>query len=173
MGKKLEELEEEIGKATESLKDFNKFMHSFSEDTAKEELAELLHTLYSVKTLIKLSKIKEVDHPTNSPVKENNESGLVKVRPCAKEYKDKTFIGFYVGDISSGSFVTIKEDKIVCNWSGHNPAIFVPELNKIVYGYESWWSHIDNEEDLKDITDDTISDVWYVKLLKKISKEEK
>ena len=32
-----------------------------------------------------------------------------------------------------------------------NPGIFVPELGKIIYGCESWWSEIDNPEDLRDM----------------------
>jgi len=35
-------------------------------------------------------------------------------------------------------------------------------------GCGSWWGAIDNEEDLKDITDSDIENVWYVQLLKKI-----
>jgi hypothetical protein len=51
----------------------------------------------------------------------------------------------------------------------YNPAIFVPELNDIVYGAASWWGEIEDEDELNDlITDDTIESVWYVKLLKKM-----
>jgi len=50
-----------------------------------------------------------------------------------------------------------------------NPAIFVFELNKIIYGMESFWAIIETKEDLKDITKDDIDNVWYVKLLKQLS----
>ena len=48
-----------------------------------------------------------------------------------------------------------------------NPAIFVPELKKIIYGCESWWGTINNQDDLSDlnISDDDIQNTWYVKLL--------
>ncbi len=47
-----------------------------------------------------------------------------------------------------------------------NPAIFVPELKKIIYGCESWWGEIESPEDFKEITSDDINNVWYVQLLK-------
>ena len=49
-----------------------------------------------------------------------------------------------------------------------NPAIFVPELKKIIYGYESWWGAITNKDDLSDlnISDEDIENTWYVQLLK-------
>ena len=45
-----------------------------------------------------------------------------------------------------------------------NPAIFVPELGKIIFGMESWWGRIKSEEELKDITDGDIENVWHVKM---------
>jgi hypothetical protein len=47
----------------------------------------------------------------------------------------------------------------------HNPAIWVPDLKRIVFGMESWWGVIDNPDDLKQITDADIQNVWYVKAL--------
>mgnify|MGYP000282015848 FL=1 len=40
------------------------------------------------------------------------------------------------------------------------------------FGAESWWSIIENPEELKDITDDDINSQWYVKALKAMHKEE-
>lgn len=91
---------------------------------------------------------------------------LVKIRPCGEEYENKTYLGFYIGDMptqiyqsynSKNNILTIKQDR--------NPAIFVPELKKIIFGYESWWSEITNKEDFKDITDKDINNVWYMKFL--------
>lgn len=76
-------------------------------------------------------------------------------------------MGFLLGDIALGSSIKLVEDKIQLNWSGHNPAIFVPDLSEIIYGYNSWWSLIENEGELKEITNEDISNVWYVKLLNK------
>lgn len=92
---------------------------------------------------------------------------LVKIRPCGEEYGNKTYLGFYIGDMPlqiyqsynpKNNVLTIKKDG--------NPAIFVPELKKIIFGCESWWGEIENEEDLKEITDNDIDNIWYVKLLR-------
>lgn len=40
---------------------------------------------------------------------------------------------------------------IVRNTPANNPAIFVPELKKIVFGMESWWRILEKPEDLKGI----------------------
>jgi len=44
--------------------------------------------------------------------------------------------------------------------------ILIPELNRIVFGFSSWWKKIDSTDDFSDITPETIQNVWYVKLLK-------
>ena len=53
-----------------------------------------------------------------------------------------------------------------------NPAIYVFDLQRIIFGAESWWSIIENQEELKDITDDDINNQWYVKALKAMHKDE-
>jgi len=93
----------------------------------------------------------------------------VRVRPCAEEYGDKTFFGFMLGDIANSISHSIDpEGNVTARHSYHNPAIFVPALGKIIFGYESWWGKIESEEELqKAISDDDISNVWYVKALAK------
>ncbi|MTI83457.1 MAG: hypothetical protein FH756_06015 [Firmicutes bacterium] len=92
---------------------------------------------------------------------------LIKVRPCAEEYQNKTFLGIYLGDIDIGLHASLNRDtKVLSVGRMHNPAIFVPEIKKIIYGCGSWWGKIKDENDLKDITDDDIDNVWYVKMLK-------
>lgn len=92
---------------------------------------------------------------------------LVAIRPCAKECSGKTYIGLFLGELAHCPRVTYDEKSQVLNVKGmYNPAMFVPDLNKIVFGYESWWKVIENEKELKDITDDDISNVWYVRLAK-------
>lgn len=94
-----------------------------------------------------------------------------KVRYCKD---DKTYLGLFLGELPVGISIVYKEDTKALNASFRsNPAIFVFELNKIIYGCESWWSIIEKEEDLKDITDDDINNVWYVKALKQLSSSEK
>lgn len=96
---------------------------------------------------------------------------LVKIRPCAEEYKDKTFIGIYLGDLPMGISSSYNEEtQILSNRAFTNPAIFVPELKKIIFGAESWWGEIKSEEDFSDITDEDINNQWYIQMLKTISK---
>lgn len=99
---------------------------------------------------------------------------LVKVRPCGEEYGGKTYVGFYIGDLplcTTGSYN--QEEGIYHVGLLPNPAIFVPELRKIIFGCGSWWGAIKSPDEIKDITDDDISNVWYVKLAKAICGEEK
>jgi hypothetical protein len=94
---------------------------------------------------------------------------LVKISPCGDEYNGKTYLGILLGDLPIGAMVSRnRETKILDIYPHTNPAIFVPELMKIIYGCESWWGEIDNPEELKAITKDDIENVWYVKLLKEL-----
>lgn len=92
---------------------------------------------------------------------------LVKIRPCAKEYNNKTYLGIMLGEMPMGANFSYnpksKELSIIPN---NNPAIFVPKLKKVIYGCESWWGVIKDESQIKDILDKDIDDIWYVKLLK-------
>lgn len=92
---------------------------------------------------------------------------LCEIRPCGDEYKDKTYLGIYLGrlPVSISSYLD-KKTKTLINSAITNPAIFVPELNKIIYGYESWWRKIDAKEDFKEITDEDIEKTWYVKIFR-------
>ena len=94
---------------------------------------------------------------------------LVKIRPCGKEYESKTYLGFFLGDLPFTLYITHDPEtlELSCSTTG-NPAIFVPELKKIIFGMESWWSGIESEEELRNITDDDIENIWYVKMLKEM-----
>lgn len=166
------ELIEELKSAKEQLKKYNKFIDLLrEEDDPKGFLTKLNRTISRIDMLIEANDIKELAHPRNKAL-ENPFSGkigdLVKVRPCDEEYQNKTYLGFLIGDVARGSSIGIENDKIQLNFSGYNPAMFVPELKKIIYGAGSWWSKIDSVEELKDITNDDIENVWYVKLLQDI-----
>ena len=89
----------------------------------------------------------------------------VKIRPSGKEYEGKTYLGIFMGDLPIMPHVTHdprNNELSVRPFS--NPAIFVPSLKKIIHGCESWWSIIESENDFKDITDEDIENVWYVKM---------
>ena len=54
-----------------------------------------------------------------------------------------------------------------------NPAIFIPDLMKVVLGCESWWRIIEKPEDFDEITDKDINNVWYVKALRATAEKKK
>ena len=98
---------------------------------------------------------------------------LVKVRPCGEEYGNKTYLGFYLGDLPLGITGSFKEaEGIYKVGTLSNPAMYVTELRKIIFGCGSWWSEIKSEDDLKQITDDDIENTWYVKLAKALQQSE-
>ena len=98
--------------------------------------------------------------------------GWVKVRPVAKEYEGKTFLGIYLGDLPVGQMTTYNpDDKSMGIIFKRNPAMFIPDLKKIIYGMESWWGEISKPEDMKSITNKDIENVWYVKALKEMTSE--
>ena len=98
---------------------------------------------------------------------------LVKIRPCAEEYNNKTFVGIYLGDLPMGISSSYNEEtQVLTNRTFSNPAIFVPELKKIIFGAESWWGELNPDEKVSDITDDDINSQWYVQMLKNMSKNE-
>lgn len=83
-------------------------------------------------------------------------------------------MGLYLGYLPTDNFVSYnREDKELDINLNVNPAIFVFKLNKIIYGYESWWSIIESENDFDEITDDDINNSWYIKMFKKLNNKEK
>ncbi len=99
---------------------------------------------------------------------------FASIRPCAEEYQNKTYLGLYLGDLPVGHHISHNPETKELRISFHcNPAIFVFDLNKIIYGCESWWGIVENENDLRRITDKDIDNVWYVKALKQLGNESK
>lgn len=92
---------------------------------------------------------------------------LCEISPCGKEYEGKSYIGIYLGDLPISITTSYsRETGILTNRTMNNPAIFVPELRKIIYGCESWWREIESIEDFNGISKEDIENTWYVKLLK-------
>lgn len=58
------------------------------------------------------------------------------------------------------------------NSTMNNPAIFVPELKKIIYGCESWWKTIQSVDEFSKISNEDINNTWYVKLLQSLNHTE-
>lgn len=92
---------------------------------------------------------------------------LCEITPCGEEYEGKSYIGIYLGDLPIAIMSAYnRKSGILENRTMSNPAIFVPELKKIIYGCESWWRVIKSLEDFKGISKEDIENTWYVKLLK-------
>lgn len=90
---------------------------------------------------------------------------FVAIKPCDDK---KTYLGIYVGDLPIFISSSLDKDKILHNRTVNNPAFFVPKLNKLVYGQESWWHKIKSADDFKEITQDDIKNQWYVQLFKEL-----
>lgn len=99
---------------------------------------------------------------------------MVSVRPCDDEYKDKTFFGILLGTMALSISVEFDEKTgdLEIAKDFYNPAIFIPDLNTVVYGVESFWGLIESEEDLKEITDADIESQPYMKALRQIQERE-
>ena len=92
---------------------------------------------------------------------------------CAKEYNEKTYIGIYIGDLPIQILTSYKESTgQLINSTMNNPAIFVPELKKIIYGCESWWKTIRSVDEFSKISNEDIDNTWYVKLLQSLDHTE-
>lgn len=115
-------------------------------------------------------QVNEINVEKPAKIKSSRAGSFVKIRPCAEEYGGKTYLGLYLGNQPAWNSVSYNNEngvltvKPVCN-----PAIFVFDLKKIIYGMESWWSVIEKPEDIKDISDMDIENTWYVRLMKEMS----
>jgi hypothetical protein len=106
------------------------------------------------------------DSDIRGPVFLGGKAGeFVAIRPVQDE---KTYLGLLLGEIAISMSVGWKEEEgeLHVRRMMYNPAIFVFDLNKIVFGAESWWGTIKSESDLRKITNEDIENIWYVKALK-------
>lgn len=96
----------------------------------------------------------------------------VAIRPCGDEYGNKTYLGIFLGSIPLTAYVTMdKAGKMTFHTSMINPAIWVPDLKKVIMGCASFWGTIKSPEDMRKITDADIQNVWYVKALKDLAEK--
>lgn len=95
-------------------------------------------------------------------------------KPVKVRVGDKTHLGLFLGELPTSMHISHNDTTEVLTATPiMNPAMFVPELNRIVFGYESWWSIINSADDFKDITDEDINAVWYVQMAKEMFPKEK
>lgn len=100
----------------------------------------------------------------------HNVGCLVAIKPCSES---KTYLGIYLGDLPQYISLGVDKDNLMRVSSRTNPAIYVFDLQKIIFGSQSWWHELKSVDDLKDITDKDIDNTWYVKLLKGMMGREK
>jgi hypothetical protein len=155
------ELKEKLTEGIEILKDYSRFIMLFS-DKPEGDLTRLNDTLQQIQLNLDLSELKEVLHPRRKPFEEGGKF-LVSVKPCKE---DKTFIGIYLGDVPRSTSLSKEGEQIQVEFSSYNPAMYVPELKRVVYGYESWWHEIESIDEFKKITKEDIENTWYAKLLR-------
>lgn len=119
-----------------------------------------------------------IDFEDNEPIKPPLFGGktgdFVSIRPCAKQYEGKTYLGILIGEapLNIGVEFDVKTGRLKVDRYSYNPAILIPSLGKIIYGAESWWGRIKTPDDLRKITDQDIENVWYVRALKKLVAED-
>lgn len=115
-------------------------------------------------------EVSKINQDTNiSGYRDDKIGKFVRIRPCAQ---NKTYLGLYLGELPVGFLISHNSETKELNVRFRtNPAIFVFDLNKIVYGMESWWGFIESEDDLKHVSNAEIDNVWYVKALKALSQE--
>lgn len=163
----------ELTKVGELLKDFNKFKHLFSKDEGEKTLAELRTLVNTIRTNIDLADVKRIEVDSIMPPildRDSKAGQFVSIRPVSDM---KTYLGIYLGDLATSFAYKVEGEKFIMKRSGYNPAIFVPDLKKVVFGFESWWGEIESEEHLRQITNEDINNVWYVKALKQIQDAKK
>lgn len=86
---------------------------------------------------------------------------LVKIRPCGEEYDNKIYLGIFMGEVGIKPYIIYySESQELELKTMLNPMIYIPELKKCVFGFESCWDKINSEEELKNITDKDINNIW-------------
>lgn len=97
---------------------------------------------------------------------------FVAVAPCDKKFGGKTYLGVYIGELALSLGASIKKDDpetLHITRGMYNPLMLIPELGETVMGCGSWWHRLEKPEDLKQITDADIENVWYAKALKDLT----
>lgn len=168
MGKQ-KSFKKQIKELIELVKDYKTLGQLLSDNDGVAAMAKVNQGLHKILLNIKMGKATKVKHPESKAVLETKNTGrFVKVAPCGKEYEGKNFIGIMIGDVSLGSSVKLDEGTITCEFAGHNPAILIPDIGKVIYGMESFWGYINLESDLEDID---VENVWYVKALRDLQEK--
>ena len=119
---------------------------------------------------IQVTGITHTGELVGKPWKCTKPGAWVAIRPCAPECADKTYLGLYLGDfaLQTGASWNPKTGVLEVYRALHNPAIWVFDLNRIVFGCESFWGEIGSPEEMRKITDADIQSNWYVQAMKSL-----
>jgi hypothetical protein len=161
------EINAKLGELSEGVRLMDTFIGEKLTERQQALIVGLIDLFNAMRWQFALDCHKKIEVEDSGPIRLRKCGTPVRVRSCKKEHGDKTYFGFLIGEVSLCPSVTIDNEGTLKVTAGrHNPAIFIPELKTIVYGFESWWGEIKSEEELhKLITDETIKNVWYVKAL--------
>lgn len=149
-----------------------------TEDEIKERTAQLEKYLEEreIKFPVQVKEIvfgPETAYKTDDIFPTANVGDWIAIRPCGEEYNNKTYLGIFMGNIALSSSASYSTEQVLTfRYTHHNPAIYVPDLKKIIFGIESFWGKIDSPEKLKHISDFDINNIWYIKALKELSKND-
>jgi len=143
------------------------FIGKFSKSLVQHK--EKFITMEDIKFPIEVKDIKGYfERPKKGFMSSAEMGALVRIRPCGEEYKDRTFLGIYIGDLPIDIVYEVeKEDGTLHVRTYNNCAFYVFELKKLIFGCESWWAELKDDADIdRMITDADIDNVPYVKVLK-------
>lgn len=121
---------------------------------------------------ITVENIDVVSFQYNAGLRNQDVGKPVRIRPCDEEYEGKTFLGIFLGELPLYNSVCLNKSNVLTVRPVGNPAIFVPELNKIIFGAESWWQIVKNPAEVGEISDETIQNQWYVQMLRDMSRKQ-
>lgn len=81
----------------------------------------------------------------NRPIEDSRKDKIgspVKIQICQEDGKvSRSYDGIFMGELCIEIHTAYNEQtQTVINTPISNPAIYVPELKRLVYGYESFWS---------------------------------
>lgn len=97
----------------------------------------------------------------------------VSVRPVQEQYGGKTYLGILLGELPLSLTASLDRTSGVMTLepTQFNPAIYVPDLHRVICGIESWWGAIKTPADLRKISDDDINNAWYVRALAELTEK--
>lgn len=120
--------------------------------------------------------VKDIDFKARMPFSKKDgpfgktaSGDFVQVRLASNE-DENTYLGIFLGmlDYKPAANYNHEQQTLQVVLTGSSPAIYVPKLKRVVFGFESWWKKINKESDLEDITDEMIQSTWYVALAKEM-----